>query len=128
MDHSIAHSTADVLEINVNPVGRRRREFFREVGRLMIDAGVIAEVSDRELALRGPTGNADYPCSHVTCDLPGDGTDSARSRRNYDGFTSLDLCNIMKADKGRHSGKAERTKPEALGLNPFIQPQQCRTI
>src|ERR1019366_10050405 len=79
--------------------------------RLVVDAGIEAELLDDPLALRRAAGNADGPAALDLRELPDRLADGPRSAGDDDGLAGLRLAHVHEAEVRGHSRHAENIEP-----------------
>ena len=75
--HRGQHRAADVLEVDIDALGRRRAEQLAQVRVAVIDAGIEAERLHRVLALLRAAGDADHAAALELGDLADERADRA---------------------------------------------------
>src|SRR5207244_431532 len=113
-------------EIAVDAVGRRRLEVLVQLARLVVDAGVEAELLHHVFALLLPAGDADRAAAFQLRDLADDTPDRARCRGDDDRLTGLGLADVEQADPCRDSWHAKHPKESGrrhLARIDLVQPR-----
>ena len=105
--HRVEQLAADVVEEDVDALGRELLESRRDILALVVDARVEAEVVDDPRALLGRPRDTDHLGALHLRDLPGDGSHAARGGRDAEGLVRLRLGDLEHADVGGDADVAE---------------------
>src|SRR4029077_9226983 len=89
----LLHRAADILEIDIDPLGAGPVELSLEVA-LMIDRRIEAELVGDIAAFFRPTGDADDPRTGPLGELSGDRADRARGGRDDNCLACLGLADV----------------------------------
>ncbi len=108
---------ADVVEIDVDAFAAGRLELLREIGRLVVDRHVEAELFGQHPAFFGAAGDPDHPAAVDLGDLADHRADRAGRRRHHHLLAVLERADLEQAEIGGEAGHAERAK-EKLGRQP----------
>src|SRR5690606_19138434 len=106
-EHHLYDLAADIFEIDIDPLRRRRLEGGVHSAGLVVDAGVEAELGDDIVAFRLAAGDADDAAALELGDLPDDGADRTAGGRDHDGFARLRLADFHQAVMGGAARHAE---------------------
>ena len=106
-DHDV---TADVFEIEVDPVGCQPVQRLSDILILVVNGRVEAEFFGQPAAFPGPARNADDATAARLCHLTGDRTHRAGGCGDHKRLAGLGLEHICHAEIGRHSGHAEHAE------------------
>ena len=109
--HGVEDLAADVLEVDVDALGRGGLELGGEVAGLVVDAGVEAELLRHVAALVGAAGDADGAAALDLGDLADDRADRAGGRRDHHRLAGLGLADLEQAEIGGPAGHAEPADP-----------------
>jgi hypothetical protein len=114
--NGIQDVATDIVEIDVDTLRRGLGKRRSDRGRLVVDAGIEAEVGNDVLAFRCTAGDTDDPAAMDARDLSHRAADGAGRCRHDHGFARLDISNI---DEPNHRGRAglshdPKTKGERL--------------
>ena len=114
--HEVA---ADILEVDVDAVGRRRGELGGPVVGAVVDGRVEAKLVGEQRALLGSAGDPDDACAVGLGELAGDRADRARRGRDDDRLARLWLADVADPDPRGEPGHPERAqvgaRRDALG-------------
>ena len=111
-EHRIEDLAADVIEVDIDPLGTMLPQRLLDVFGLVVDGGVEAQIVDDVLALLGSAGDADRVAPLDLGDLTGDHADGTGRPGDDHGFAGFRLTDVEQAEIGRHSGRAEDTQPD----------------
>src|SRR5215469_5207075 len=92
--YCLLHRTADILEIDIDALGAGRLELPREIGRIVVETFIEAELVLDEAAFLGAAGDADRAAALDLGDLPHDGADRARGGSDDDRLARLRLADL----------------------------------
>src|ERR1051325_545765 len=98
---------ADVVEIDIDAVGRELAQAFGHVLALVVDAGVEAEFVDHKGALADAAGDADSPPALDLGQLTNDRAHGAGCARDYDRVPRLHGADVEQPEVGGHARHAE---------------------
>ena len=102
--HRIEDRAADVLEVDVDPVGTGRAQIRRETSRLVVDAGIESELFDHVLALHRSAGDTHGATALDPGDLSDGGSDRAAGGGDHHGLPGLRLSHPQQAEVGGEAG------------------------
>src|SRR6266480_310764 len=108
--HRIEDLAADVVEVDIGALRARGLQIANQVARLVIDAGVEAELARHVVAFLAAAGDADGAAAPELGELSDDAADRARGRRHHHGLVRLWLANFLQAEvrgDARHAENAE---------------------
>ncbi len=110
LHHRRQHCPADVLEIDVDPVGTGRAQRCLEIVGLVVDTRVKTELVDHVAALVRRTGDSNRSTPYDLGQLTDHRSDCARCSRYDDGLAGFRLTDVHQADERGHPGHAEDAK------------------
>lgn len=106
---------ADVVKVDVDVVGRGLLELFLEVGVLVVQRNVEAELLNQPLALVGAAGETNNAGAVDLCNLAGNAARSTGGARDNDRLAGLGLANLGHAGPSSEAGHAQDGE-HVLGL------------
>ena len=95
--NDVENVAADIVEIDVDPVGTMRAQALANVLGLVVDRRIEPEFVDEVAALRGAAGDADRAASLDFCDLPDGRANRAGGAGNDDRITLIGRADIEQA-------------------------------
>ena len=110
LQHRVEDLAPHVVEVHVHVVRGGLAELLAEVGRLVVDGGVEAELLRQHAALVGAAGDADDAGAAELGDLAGDGARGAAGTRHHDGLSRLRVPDPQHAEVRRQARDAERAE------------------
>ena len=103
----LEHPPADVLPVDVDAARAGGAQPLREIGRMVIEAGVEAELAGDEVALRLGTGDAHHPTAPDPGDLADHRADRPGGRGHHQGLAGLGPADLAQPDVRGLAGHAE---------------------
>ncbi len=105
--HDVEELATDVVEVDVDALGRQLLQAGRDVLGLVVDARVEAELVDHPRALLVAAGDAEDPRPLHRGELTRDGTDAARRRGHEKRLARLGLGDLEHAEIRGDAGISE---------------------
>lgn len=103
--------TTNILEVNVNAVGRKTLQRIMRAFLLVVETRVVSKLLDEsQLLVRANTTNNRKAL--LLGDLSNDLSDSTSRRADKDGLTLLGLANLVQTAPGSEAGHAQRTQEQ----------------
>src|SRR5581483_1166457 len=124
LQHRIEDFAAHVLEMHVHAIGAGLRERLLQSPRLVVDAGVEAELVDDVAAFLRTAGDADGAAAPQLRELAHDAAHRARGGRDHHGFARLRPADLLQAEVGRHPGHAEDAEVVAERRRRAVHPRR----
>src|SRR6185437_340546 len=126
--HEIEDRPADILEIDVDAVGRRVGERALQIVAAVVDTGVETQLRHHVVAFLPAAGDADDAAARQLGELADDAADRARRRRDHDGVARLGLADIEKPDPGGDAGHADHAEMGRERLHARIDLAQIAAV
>ena len=126
--YGVEDVAADVVEVDVDALGSGLGERRPDGARLVVDAGVEAEIGDDVAALLGPAGDADGAAALDARDLADGAADGAGRRRDDDRLAVPDAGDVDEADHGGGARLADEAEAEGERLQVGRQLAQALAV
>ena len=108
--HGVEHLAADVFKIHVDALGAGRCQQGRQIGAVVVNAGVKAQFLHGRAALVDTPGNTHHAAALELGDLSDHGADRAGGRGHHHRFTGLGRANVQQPHVGGEAGHAQHTQ------------------
>src|SRR6267378_5919086 len=105
--HRVEDLAADVVEVHIGALRAGGLQIAIQVARLVIDAGIEAELARHVLAFLAAAGDADGAAAPDFRELPDDAADRARGRGHDHGLAWLRRADFIQAEIRRDARHAE---------------------
>src|SRR5438552_354655 len=105
--HRVEDLAADVVEIHIGALRAGGLQVAVQAARLVIDAGVEAELARHVLGFLAAAGDADGVAAPDLRELPDDAADRARGRGHHHGLARLRQADFLQAEVRGHARHAE---------------------
>ena len=128
LEHLARDRPADVLEVDVDPVGDGRLEVVGERGGAVVQRDVEAELVQQGLALLLTAGDPDRTGALDLRDLADRRADRAGGRGDHDGLARLRPADLEESGVRREARHAEHAEGGGDGHDGRVEPAQagCR--
>src|SRR5258706_1189000 len=119
---------ADVFEANVHPAGARFAQPLGEVTGLVVDAGVVAQLLHRVIALRLAAGDADHAAAFDLHQLACDATHRAARGGYDDRLALLRLADFKEPEPRGDPGHAKHSQVVRRGNAAYLEPREVARL